>query len=98
MTSERHSLPSYSVHIIVNAVHSQMGNEGTNMAQRRQDGTDGAGSDQLWFIPPAGQETQRRVLTRERVVAEALAAIAQHGVDALSMRALATRLDVVPAA
>jgi AcrR family transcriptional regulator len=65
------------------------------MASRRADGT---GPDQLWFIPPAGQETQRRVLTRERVVAEALAAIAQHGVDALSMRALATRLDVVPAA
>jgi AcrR family transcriptional regulator len=68
------------------------------MVLRRADGADGAGSDQLWFIPPAGQETQRRVLTRERVVAEALAAIAQHGVDALSMRALATRLDVVPAA
>ena len=68
------------------------------MALRRADGPDSAGSDQLWFIPPAGQEIQRRALTRERVVAEALAAIAQHGVDALSMRALATRLDVVPAA
>jgi AcrR family transcriptional regulator len=67
------------------------------MAQR-QDNTDGAGPQQLWFMPPAGQETQRRVLTRERVVAEALAAIAQHGVDGLSMRALATRLDVVPGA
>lgn len=63
------------------------------MASQRQDG---AGSPQLWFIPPAGQEVQRRVLTRERVVTEALAVIAEHGVDALSMRALATRLDVVP--
>jgi AcrR family transcriptional regulator len=65
------------------------------MARQRQDGAD---AQQLWFLPPAGQETQRRVLTRERVVAEALAAIAEHGVDALSMRALATRLDVVPGA
>jgi AcrR family transcriptional regulator len=68
------------------------------MARQAQDGADGASSRQLWFMPPAGQETQRRVLTRERVVAEALAAIAQDGVDALSMRALATRLDVVPGA
>jgi AcrR family transcriptional regulator len=52
----------------------------------------------MWFIPPAGQETQRRVVTRERVVAEALAVIAENGVDALSMRALATRLGVVPGA
>jgi len=68
------------------------------MAQPRQDGADGAGTHPLWFLPPAGQESQRRVLTRERVVTEALATIAQHGVDALSMRALATRLDVVPGA
>jgi AcrR family transcriptional regulator len=71
------------------------------MAQPRQDGVDSAavaGSHPMWFIPPAGQETQRRVLTRERVVAEALAIIAQNGVDALSMRALATRLGVVPGA
>lgn len=68
------------------------------MAQPRQDGAAAAGSHPLWFIPPAGQETQRRVLTRERVVAEALAVIAENGVDALSMRALATRLGVVPGA
>lgn len=68
------------------------------MAQPRQDGADGAGTHPLWFIPPAGQEVQRRALTRERVVAEALATIAEHGVAALSMRALATRLDVVPGA
>jgi len=61
-------------------------------------GTDGAGTDRLWFVPPAGQEVQRRALTRERVVVEALAIIAEHGVDALSMRALATRLGVVPGA
>jgi AcrR family transcriptional regulator len=38
------------------------------------------------------------VLTRDRVVAEALAIISAGGAAALSMRALATRLGVVPAA
>jgi TetR/AcrR family transcriptional regulator, tetracycline repressor protein len=38
------------------------------------------------------------VLTRERVVAEALTVIAADGADALSMRALAARLGVVPGA
>ena len=37
-----------------------------------------------------------RALTRERVVAEALAVISAEGVEARSMRALATRLGVVP--
>jgi len=68
------------------------------MTRSRRDGADDAGTHPLWFIPPAGQEVQRRALTRERVVAEALAIIAEHGVAALSMRALATRLDVVPGA
>jgi AcrR family transcriptional regulator len=68
------------------------------MARTGQGGTDGAGPHPLWFIPPAGQEAQRRVLTRERVVAEALATIAENGVATLSMRALATRLGVVPGA
>ncbi len=57
-----------------------------------------AGSYPLWFTPPTGDTDRRRTLTRDRVVAEALDAIAEHGVDALSMRALATRLGVVPAA
>jgi AcrR family transcriptional regulator len=52
----------------------------------------------LWFTPPVGDQDRRRTLTRDRVVAEALSVIAAHGVDALSMRALATRLGVVPAA
>jgi AcrR family transcriptional regulator len=68
------------------------------MAQRRQPATDDAGSRPLWFTPPAGQENRRRGLTREHVVAEALTVIGADGVDALSMRALATRLGVVPAA
>jgi TetR/AcrR family tetracycline transcriptional repressor len=59
---------------------------------------DDAGPHPLWFTPPAGDEDRRRTLTRERVVAEALTVIAAHGVDGLSMRALATRLGVVPAA
>ena len=58
----------------------------------------GAGSHPLWFTPPVVDQDRRRTLTRERVVAEALTVIAAHGVEALSMRALATRLGVVPAA
>src|SRR4249919_889174 len=66
--------------------------------QRRAD-HDRAGTSPLWFAPPAGEETRRRVaLTRERVLAEALTLISADGVDALSMRALATRLGVVPGA
>lgn len=57
-----------------------------------------AGSHQLWFTPPVLDQDRRRTLTRERLVAEALSVIAADGVDALSMRALATRLKVVPAA
>jgi len=57
-----------------------------------------ASSRPLWFTPPAGDEDRRRTLTRERVVAEALTVIAAEGVDALSMRALAIRLGVVPGA
>jgi AcrR family transcriptional regulator len=71
--------------------------EGT-MAQRQRAAADDASSHPLWFIPPAGAENRRRALTREHVVAEALAIIGTHGVDALSMRALATRLGVVPGA
>ena len=52
----------------------------------------------LWFSPPDGGQSRRRALTRKRVVAEALAVIATDGVDALSMRALAARLGVVPGA
>lgn len=59
---------------------------------------DDADSRPLWFIPPAGDENRRRALTRERVVAEALTVIGADGLDALSMRALATRLGVVPGA
>ncbi len=57
-----------------------------------------AGSHQLWFTPPVVDQDRRRTLTRERLVAEALSVIAADGVDALSMRALASRLEVVPAA
>jgi len=53
----------------------------------------------LWFNPPVGdEENRRRTLTRQRVVAEALAVIGADGVDALSMRGLASRLGVVPGA
>jgi len=50
------------------------------------------------FTPPDGGEQHRRALTRELIVAEALAIIAADGAAALSMRALAARLGVVPGA
>ena len=52
----------------------------------------------LWFNPPDDGQGGRRALTRERVVAEALAAISSDGAQALSMRGLAGRLGVVPGA
>ena len=68
------------------------------MARRRPADAEDAGSRPLWFIPPAGDEHRRPTLTREHVVAEALTVIGADGVDALTMRALATRLGVVPGA
>ena len=67
------------------------------MANRPQAAT-GVGPRTLWFSPPDVDESPRRGLTRERVVAEALTVISTDGAGALSMRALATRLGVVPAA
>jgi AcrR family transcriptional regulator len=52
----------------------------------------------LWFDPPTDDQDRRPRLTRERVVTEALAVIAQDGVQALTMRSLASRLGVVPGA
>jgi AcrR family transcriptional regulator len=43
-------------------------------------------------------QDRRPQLTRQRVVAEALTVIAEDGVQALTMRSLATRLGVVPGA
>jgi AcrR family transcriptional regulator len=57
-----------------------------------------AGTPALWFNPPGDGESGRRSLTRERVVAEALTIIAALGAQALSMRALAASLGVVPGA
>jgi AcrR family transcriptional regulator len=56
------------------------------------------GSRSLWFNAPMDDEDRRPRLTRERVVAEALVAIAEDGVQALTMRTLAARLGVVPGA
>ena len=52
--------------------------------------TDGR-SPSLWFDAPIDDPDRRPQLTRQRVVAEALAVIAQDGVQAMSMRALAAR-------
>lgn len=57
-----------------------------------------AGARSLWFNPPDRGETGRRALTRDRVVAEALAVISAEGAQGLSMRAIAARLGVVPGA
>jgi AcrR family transcriptional regulator len=62
-----------------------------------QPSTDG-GSRSLWFDPPIDDQDRRPRLTRERVVTEALAVIAEDGVPALTMRSLASRLGVVPGA
>ena len=59
--------------------------------------TDGR-SQSLWFNAPINDPDRRPQLTRQRVVTEALAVIAQDGVQAMSMRALAARLGVVPGA
>jgi AcrR family transcriptional regulator len=59
--------------------------------------TDGK-SRLLWFNAPMNDQDRRPQLTRERVVAEALAVIAQDGAQALTMRGLAARLGVVPGA
>src|SRR4249919_177395 len=67
------------------------------MADQRQAAGDPA-PHPLWFSPPDRDESHRRALTRQRVVAEALAVISADGVEALSMRALAARLGVVPGA
>src|SRR5580700_2439311 len=67
------------------------------MATQPQAGS-GPGSRPLWFMSPATEEPPRRTLSRERIVAEALAIIGTHGVEALSMRTLASRLGVVPGA
>jgi AcrR family transcriptional regulator len=68
------------------------------VAKRRHATTVDAGSRPLWFTPPFGDAEPRQTLTRERVVSEAVTVIGANGVDALSMRALATRLGVVPGA
>src|SRR6266545_72104 len=59
--------------------------------------TDGR-SRSLWFNAPMNDQDRRPQLTRHRVVAEALAVIAQDGAQALTMRTLAARLGVVPGA
>jgi AcrR family transcriptional regulator len=59
--------------------------------------TDG-GPRSLWFGAPIDDPDRRPQLTRQRVVAEALAVIAQDGAQALTMRSLAARLGVVPGA
>jgi AcrR family transcriptional regulator len=61
--------------------------------------TNASGPPGPWFASAPDEDAGRRqTLTRERVVSEALDVISAQGVQALSMRALATRLAVVPGA
>ena len=55
------------------------------MAGQRQAAGEDEETGPLWFSPPDAQQN-RRALTRDRVVAEALAIISAHGAAALSMR------------
>jgi AcrR family transcriptional regulator len=71
-------------------------NNGATAASAQPASKDGARS--LWFDPPTPQQDRRPQLTREHVVAEALTIIAEQGIQALTMRALAARLGVVPGA
>jgi AcrR family transcriptional regulator len=60
---------------------------------------DDPGVTLLWFgSAPEPESGRRPALTRDRVVAEALAVISSAGVQALTMRSLANRLAVVPGA
>ncbi len=73
----------------------------TSMGEQQMGTSGGHGAEaprSLWFDAPETDGELRRTLTRERVVAEALTLIAQEGVEALTMRALGTRLGVVPGA
>jgi len=53
------------------------------------------GHPPLWFSPPGGEENRRRVLTRDRVAAEAFAITSAAGAAAPSMRTLATRRSAI---
>jgi AcrR family transcriptional regulator len=81
----------------VDIVHSQLKSSEATMPNPSKEAA-GAGLPALWFSPPGGHENRRRALTRDQVVAEALAIIAADGAGALSMRGLAARLGVVPGA
>jgi AcrR family transcriptional regulator len=70
---------------------------GRATGQSGQPAADG-GPRSLWFDPPIDDQDRRHQLTRQRVVAEALAIIAHNGAQALTMRHLAGRLGVVPGA
>jgi AcrR family transcriptional regulator len=96
---------------MVNTVHSSRSAfKETGVEQRRRatpntpataasgaPATDGR-SPSLWFGAPSDDQDRRPQLTRERVVEEALAVIAEDGAQALTMRRLAARLGVVPGA
>jgi Bacterial regulatory proteins, tetR family len=79
----------------VNTVHCQIRLAWRQAWQASQPDAD---THALWFNPPGGGQGARRTLTCERVVGVALRVIAAGSAQALSMRALAGRLGVVPGA
>jgi hypothetical protein len=82
----------------VNSVHIQLRQlEATALARRDADSPADDSCIAAAAVRSADDDgDRRRTLTSERVVAEALTIISSHGVDVLSMRALATGLGVVP--
>jgi AcrR family transcriptional regulator len=95
-------LSSRHVHDNVDSVHSQTSPQEAAVEKQQVAPSARRGSTEaarpLWFGAVEAEEEHRRALTRQRVVAEALTLIAQEGVEALTMRALAARLGVVPGA
>jgi AcrR family transcriptional regulator len=79
-------------------MHRRQGPHGTPATATPGAGVDDGERRSLWFDLPGDDQDRRRQLTRDRVVQEALAVIAQDGAEALTMRGLAARLGVVPGA
>src|SRR5580704_12431321 len=66
-SGEHYSVPSYTVHYIVNTVHGQPRPKEAGMDSQRH--AAGRSSGTLWFNPAGSEENRRHALTRDRVVA-----------------------------
>lgn len=68
----------------------------TDSASARTDGSGGAGA--VWLRNEHARPSRTPPLSRERIVAGAVALLDEHGADRLTMRRLAARLDVTSTA